>query len=120
MRWLVVLGLLITSPAWAAGVGGYTVNTVSINSASTPVAALPYKTATITWMICSRTASAVPVLCFPYTGTTVPSVASPGAMEIPAGQCREDGTVFDSSMTTGWACVLESGTGAVTVDVMSR
>lgn len=120
MRWLVLSLLLVASPAWASGVGGYTVNSVSVSSASTPVAVLPYKTATVTWMICTRTAAAVPVLCFPYVGTTVPAVAPAGAMEIPASNCRGDGIVFDSSMTTGWACVLESGTGAVTVDVMSR
>jgi hypothetical protein len=105
--------------AVAAHAAGYTVSSTSVTSTTVPVTVLPQNTATTTWILCVRSGAAVPVLCFPYKGT-VPSSPPAGALEITGANCRGDGTVYDTVLQTGWACVLESAGTAATVDAVSR
>lgn len=124
---------------------GYTCYTVSVNSASVPVAVLPlnppYKPSA--WYINERAAnaSATPaaanILVFPYVGTTVPTgvpsaCASPtttltntGCVEITPTKPLSDSVNCDQPSCVGpigqaWAGILESGSTAVVVDSCLR
>jgi hypothetical protein len=123
----------------------YVCYTVSVNSASVPVALLPLNPPSkpASWVINERaanatgTAAATNILAFPYVGVVVPTgvpsaCASPtttltntGCIEITPTKPLSDAIACDQPSCVGpmgqaWAGVLESGSTAVTADSCER
>lgn len=111
------------------------ITSTSVTSATTPVLVCPAGPFT-TYSIHTRSGAAVSALCFPYLGTTVPTVApsgcatpngvaGQGCQEVNAGTTFADAVTCDSANCGGsigrpWACVLASGVTAITVDCSQR
>jgi hypothetical protein len=103
----------------------YTCLSTSVTSSTTPVTVLNVSEMT-TWTIHARS-GALGVLCFPYTAQSVPTaVPSPAAIiEVPAGANLSDAVNCDlntckDAIGAAWACVLTTGSTAVTVDSCYR
>lgn len=111
--------------AWAQAYNlKYTCQTTSVTSSTTPVNVLPSAFMT-TWTIHARSGG-LGVLCFPYPGAIPTAVPSPAAiMEIPAGANLNDAVQCDTNtcrdaIGEAWACVLTTGSTAVTADACYR
>lgn len=134
IRWLIILTTLFEGIALAQQDTGYVWSTVSVTSATTPVQCL--SAAALSGFIIAPRASAAanPILAWSYKGTTVPTAvpsacASPSATFTTGGGCKEivaggslsDSVVCDApscrnGMGQPYACVLEAGSSAETVD----
>lgn len=124
--------LAITLPLFAHAQFAYVTTSVSITSTTVPVAVIPSTDLKSTWMIKPRSTAVVPVLCFTYSGALPGSApancSSPGSgagcTELVASQPMSDGQNFYSeangnfqtALNQGVACVLSTGSSAVTVD----
>lgn len=109
--------------------GGVSIQTVSVTSASTPVALIPGDAgaaAKQTYNIRPRVGAASPILVWPFQGATPGSVPSPlNVREISGGESFQDQVTNPligaiAGIGVGWAAVLETGSTAVTVDVVWR
>ena len=101
----------------------YTTASVSVTSNATPVSLIPPGDKTA-YVIRVRSAAAVSILLWPYQGATPGSIPSNAVFELSAGQALMDADALGSYMTDamqeGFAAVLETGSTAVTVDVLYR
>jgi hypothetical protein len=100
----------------------YTQQTTSVTSATVPVNVMATG-AKKAWCIRPREGAANPVLCFAYNGAIPTGVPSPAAIqEVSKGSplCDNLLPVGDSGINEPWACVLETGVTAVTVDATWR
>jgi hypothetical protein len=96
----------------------YSFQTTSVTSSTVPVNVMPAGTKK-TWCITPRSAATVPVDCFAYQGAIPTGVPSPAAIqEITAAKsfCDELSFAADPTINSAWACVLSTGSTAVTVD----
>jgi hypothetical protein len=109
----------------------YNEQTVSVTSATTPQKVLG--SGCVTWYIRPRTGAAVALLCWHYSGTTVPaaiptacstptSTPAAGCTEVAVGATFGDNNVVSTQPPTqqSLACVLETGVTADTVDTVCR
>lgn len=118
-----LLGLLLVGVAWGQTNPGYTCETTSVNSATTPVVVMAPARIT-TWIFHTEAGATVSVDVFPYTGA-VPATAPANHLEVSPGAYVHDSVTCDSptcndAIGQGWAAVLASGTTAVNFDSCSR
>ena len=137
---LALLAMIVSGICYAQYNTAYVCSTVSVNSSTVPVGALPVnRMTTFTINERSANASATPaaanVLVFPYVGVTVPTgvpsacaspsttLTSTGCMEVTptkplsdAVSCDNPSCAGNGTIGSGWAAVLESGSTAVTLD----
>jgi len=118
----VVLGLYVR--AGAQFVPTYAQKSTSVASSSSPVAVIPAGSQVVDWFAKPRSSPAADnVLCWWFTGAVPSATPSPAAvMElVPSGSWYDQWTPPVSPPNQqGLACVLESGSTAITVDAAWR